>query len=87
MFYREIRKILLALSSISHFNWSSAKIISSIDGCTVKKIRRFYGKIPGNQLPVHFPLFLRASACRTFLKLKYGRVMLTDNIRRYPCMV
>ena len=25
--------------------------------CTVKNIRRFYGKIAGNQLPVHFPLF------------------------------
>ena len=24
---------------------------------TVKKIRRFYGKITGNQLPVHFPLY------------------------------
>ena len=24
---------------------------------TVKNIRRFYGKITGNQLPVHFPLF------------------------------
>ena len=35
-----------------------------------KKIRRFYGKIPGNQLPVHIPLFLRASACRTFLEIK-----------------
>ena len=23
----------------------------------VKNIRRFYGKITGNQLPVHFPLF------------------------------
>ena len=25
-----------------------------------KKIRRFYSKIPGNQLPVHIPLFLMA---------------------------
>ena len=24
---------------------------------TVKNIRKFYGKITGNQLPVHFPLF------------------------------
>ena len=24
-----------------------------------KNIRRFYGKITGNQLPVHFPYFLR----------------------------
>ena len=24
---------------------------------TVKNIRRFHGKITGNQLPVHFPLF------------------------------
>ena len=35
-----------------------------------KKICRFYGKIPGNQLPVHIPLFLRASACTTFLDIK-----------------
>ena len=35
-----------------------------------KKIRRFYGKIPSNRLPVHFPLFLRASACRTYLEIK-----------------
>ena len=27
---------------------------------TVKNIRRFYGKITGNQLPVYFPLFLQA---------------------------
>ena len=25
--------------------------------CTAKNIRRFYGKITGNQLPVHFPYF------------------------------
>ena len=37
---------------------------------TVKRIRKFYGKIPGNQLPVHFPLFLRPSACRSFLEIK-----------------
>ena len=35
-----------------------------------KKIRIFYGKIPGNQLPVHIPLVLRASACKTFLEIK-----------------
>ena len=28
---------------------------------TVKNIRRFYGKISGNLLPVHFPLFLQAT--------------------------
>ena len=27
---------------------------------TVKNFRKFYGKITGNQLPVHFPLFLQA---------------------------
>ena len=27
--------------------------------CTAKNIRRFYGKITGNQLPVHFSLFLQ----------------------------
>ena len=31
-----------------------------------KKIRRFYSKILGIWLPVHLPLFLRASTCRTF---------------------
>ena len=37
---------------------------------TVKKIRRFYGKIPGIWLPVLLPLFLRAFTCRTFLEIK-----------------
>ena len=27
---------------------------------SLQNIRRFYGKITGNQLPVHFPFFLRA---------------------------
>ena len=35
-----------------------------------KKIRRFYGKIPGIWLPVLLQLFLRAFTCRTFLELK-----------------
>ena len=35
-----------------------------------EKIRRFYSKIPGNRLPVHFPLFLQAFACSTFLEIK-----------------
>ena len=50
---------------------------------TVKQPRRFYGKISGNQLPVHFPLFLRASACGTFLEIEICnyRVMLTDSTR------
>ena len=47
-----------------------------------KKIRRFYGKLPGNQLPVHIPLFLRASVCRTFLEIQKW-VMLTDNTQKY----
>ena len=37
---------------------------------SVKKIRRFYGKIPGSWLPVLLPLFLRAFTCRTFLEIK-----------------
>ena len=37
---------------------------------SVVHLRRFYGEIPGNQLPVDFPLFLRTSACRTFLEIK-----------------
>ena len=36
----------------------------------VKRIRRFYGKIPGIWLPVHLPLFLRASTGTIFLELK-----------------
>ena len=48
----------------------SRKIQNNKFSRTVKKIRIFYSKIPGNQLPVHFPLFLRASACRTFLEIK-----------------
>ena len=35
-----------------------------------KKIRRFYGKIPGIWLPGLLPLFLRAFTCRTFLEIK-----------------
>ena len=35
-----------------------------------KKIRRFYGKIPGIWLPVLLPLFLRAFTCRTYLEIK-----------------
>ena len=35
--------------------------------CTVKNIRRFYDKITGNQLPVHFPLFF-TGACKHFLE-------------------
>ena len=35
-----------------------------------KKIRRFYGKIPGISLPVVLSLFLRAFTCRTFLEIK-----------------
>ena len=35
-----------------------------------KKKRRYYGKIPGIWLPVHLPLYLRASNCRTFLEIK-----------------
>ena len=37
---------------------------------TVKKIRRFYGKISGVWLSVLLPLFLRAFTCRTFLEIK-----------------
>ena len=37
---------------------------------TVKKICRFFGKIPGIWLPVLLPFFLRAFTCRTFLEIK-----------------
>ena len=37
---------------------------------TVKKIRRFYGNIPGIWLPFLLPLFLRAFTSRTFLEIK-----------------
>ena len=33
-----------------------------------KMIRGFYGKMPGILLPVHLPLFLRASSCRTVIR-------------------
>ena len=49
-----------------------------------EKIRRFYCKILGIWLPVHLPLFLRASTCRTFFKNQdNGRVMLTDRSRKF----
>ena len=63
------------------------KNICELSSVQCKKIRRFYGKIPGKQLPVHIPLFLRASACRTFKKSRNGRVMLTDNTQKYLCRV
>ena len=46
---------------------------------TVKKSVDYTVK---NQLPVHFPFFSWASACRTFLEIN-GRVLLTDNTRKY----
>ena len=52
-----------------------------------KNIRRVYGKIHGMWLPVHFPLFLRASTRRTFLKQRYGRVMITDSTQKHFCRV
>ena len=41
-----------------HFRFKSGKRLKifSKKFYTVKSIRRFYGKITGNQLPVHFPL-------------------------------
>ena len=54
---------------------------------THKKIRRFYGKIPGIWLPVLLLLFLRAFTCRTFLEIKIWRVMLTDHTRKYLCRI
>ena len=38
--------------------------------CTVKIIRRFYGKTSGIWLPVLLPLFLWAFTYRTFLEIK-----------------
>ena len=55
---------------------------------TVKKSVDFTVKIPGIWLPVLLPLVLRASylnTCRTFYR--YGRVMLTDNTRKYLCRI
>ena len=34
--------------------------LSRLNPLQCKNIRRFYGKITGNQLPIHFPLFLQA---------------------------
>ena len=51
--------------------------------CTVNKIRRFYGKIPGIWLPLLLPLFLRAFTCRTFLESKIW----SDSTRNYFCRI
>ena len=32
-----------------------------LNAYTAKNIRRFYGKITGNQLPVYFPLFFQGA--------------------------
>ena len=42
---------------------------------TEKNIRRFYGKITGNQLPVHFPFFLRAPENIFRNQAQYGSKM------------
>ena len=49
---------------------------------TVKK-RKFYGKITGNHLPVHFPLFLRSSVniCRRH-HAEQGRIEASVSIIR-----
>ena len=39
---------------------------------TAKNIRRFYGIITGNQLPVHFPLFF-TGACKHFQESRLVR--------------
>ena len=41
--------------------------------CSLKNIRRFYGKITGNQLPVHFPLILQAPVNIFRNQVQYGR--------------
>ena len=52
-----------------------------------KKIRIFYGKIPGNRLPVHFPLNYGSLLVEPFLEIKIWKVMLTDNTRNYLCRI
>ena len=39
---------------------------------TAKNIRRFYSKLTGNQLPVHFPLFFQASVNIFRNQAQYG---------------
>ena len=39
---------------------------------TIKKIRRFYGRITGNQMPVRFPLFF-TGARKHFQESGIGR--------------
>ena len=41
------------------FTEAYAQSLSADCDYTAKHIRRFYGKITGNQLPVYFPFFLR----------------------------
>ena len=41
-----------------------------------KNIRRFYGKITGNQLPVHFPFFFLRAPVNIFMnQAQYGGKM------------
>ena len=68
--FRQQELPLLRPKSNAKLLYASCLCWGKSNTATVKKIRGFYGKIPGNQLPVHTPLFLRTSACRTFLEIK-----------------
>ena len=50
------------------------KLLKSSTSCTVKNICKFYGKMTGNQLPVHFPLFLQASVNIFRNQAQYGSI-------------
>ena len=48
---------LLALLTCENEKDFLSSLVSNASIVHCKNIRRFYGKIAGNQLPVHFPLF------------------------------
>ena len=47
-------------SGLFYLNTLDRSISKGRGVCTVKKIRRFYGKVTGNWLPVYLPLLFRA---------------------------
>ena len=60
---------IISSVALAHYGVFRAKDRVSVD-CgtrhTVKNIRRFYGKITGNQLPVLFPLFFLQAPVNIF---------------------
>ena len=62
--------------------------------CTSKNIRKFYGKITGNQLPVRFPLFFTSArkhfqepgtygskkTCSAFGHIAFKHILISKNV-------